>query len=149
MLYANAICYMRMRYAICEYAMGRANAICDTRIGYTRYEQLQSGFLGHHIQLKSLALLHAWLFQLMDDLCMVIPACAYSFFGSYSPSMFYVFLHAYVILVTMYGMGWNMHVSGTPFWVGWAILDSYRLLCMSVSLVKWTTIFAQSYSTLD
>ena len=31
---ANAICDTRMRYAIREYATGRANAICDTRIGY-------------------------------------------------------------------------------------------------------------------
>jgi len=34
----------------CEYVLGRANTICDTRIGYVLWynEQLQSGFLGHH-----------------------------------------------------------------------------------------------------
>ena len=45
---ANTLRAVRMQYAICEYAMGRANviceyamgranAICDTRIGYARY----------------------------------------------------------------------------------------------------------------
>ena len=59
-------CDMQIRYgranAIREYAMGSANAIRDTRMRYiraagmryaireyaTRYEQLQSGFLGHN-----------------------------------------------------------------------------------------------------
>jgi len=44
---ANLICDTQIGCAICEYAMSRADTICDTRIGYL-YEQLQSGFLGHH-----------------------------------------------------------------------------------------------------
>jgi len=51
--YGPRECYMRSantQRAICEYAIGRANTICDTRIGigYARCEQLQSGFLGHN-----------------------------------------------------------------------------------------------------
>ena len=40
MHYANVLWAARMRYAIREYAVGRANAMCDnadTRIGYARY----------------------------------------------------------------------------------------------------------------
>ena len=54
--HVNVICDMRIhygprecdtRYAIREYAVVRANAICDTRIGYALWA-MQSGFLGHH-----------------------------------------------------------------------------------------------------
>ena len=34
---ANTLRAARMRYAICEQSTGRANAICDTRIGCARY----------------------------------------------------------------------------------------------------------------
>ena len=34
MRYANTLCAARILYVICQYVMGRANAICDTRIPY-------------------------------------------------------------------------------------------------------------------